>query len=113
MSLRPSDVELRGIISEESYEDTNHWLIFLYEVKRTIKPDEIKDYEMDEGTLEWINYDQVAQSDIPETDRRILWPLIQEHKNGFFMAHIRCDGPELEWEVTESHRTGLPHSAHE
>ena len=112
ISLQPNDVELRGIISEESYENTNHWLIFLYEVKRHIEPDEIKDYEMDEGTLEWVNYDKVAQSDIPETDRRILWPLIQEHQDGFFMAHVRCDGPELEWEVTESYINRPPQNDH-
>ncbi len=102
VSLRPIDLGLRGIISEESYEQTNHWLIFIYEVKRPIKPEEIESYEMDEGQLEWVLHDKVGHSNIPETDRRVLWPLIQEHKNGFFMAHIRCDGSELDWEVTES-----------
>lgn len=106
--LRSGDVELRGIISEESYESTNHWLIFLFDVKRPIAPEEIEAYEMDEGTLEWLTQEQVGQAKIPESDRRVLWPLMQEHKNGFFMAHIRCESGELDWEVTESHTTAFP-----
>ena len=31
----------------------------------------------------------------------IMWPLVQRHRNGFFVVNIDCRGDELRWRVVE------------
>ena len=101
-------LELRGMISERGYRDEardagndarTHWLIFYYRVLGTV---EVEPVEMREGRLEWVDAASVASLPLPETDRRIIWPLVHEHEGGFFAVHIDCDGPELTWTVEQS-----------
>ena len=64
--------------------------------------DEIADMHFDEGMLEWIKPEDVEGLHIPETDREVMWPLVKDHKGGFFMVHIHCAGGEMRWELHES-----------
>jgi len=102
------DIHLCGIVSETAYEHETHWLIFLFEVMRPVRRDELKWTEFDEGTLEWIAPNDVESLPIPETDQKVMWPLVRTHRKGFFMAHIDCAGKELAWRVVESRTAPLP-----
>ena len=102
IDVLPEDLRLSGIVSEKAYEGQTHWLLFLFEVTRAIDPSEIATYEINEGTLEWVSPDRVEQLDIPETDRKFMWPNVQAHRGGFFMIHIDCTVQPMTWMVTES-----------
>jgi len=103
IALDPGQVRLLGIVSETAYQHETHWLIFLFEVCRAVRHEEIRAMHMDEGTLEWIEPSRLAVLNIPETDRRVMWPLVSTHLgSGFFMVHIDCTGPELKWHVMET-----------
>ena len=102
LTLSTDDMHLTGIVAETAYEGETHWLIFCFEVTRTIDPAEIAEMQIDEGTLEWVPVHDVASHDIPDTDRRIMWPLMQRHRGGgFFSVHIDCTGEEMTWDVQE------------
>lgn len=102
LKIHPDLVRLTGIVSERGYEGQTHWLIFLFEVLRPIGRDEVKLMHFDEGRLEWVDVAKVNQLPIPETDRKFMWPLVQEHRGGFFMVHIDCRVQPMVWTVTET-----------
>jgi 8-oxo-dGTP diphosphatase len=98
-------LRLIGIISERGYPNSEagsartNWLLFYY---RVIGPVDFEPFEMREGRLEWIEPDRVESLPLPETDRKIIWPLVEAHEDGFFAVHIECDGPEFSWTVEQS-----------
>lgn len=102
VTVSAEEVHLLGVVSETAYQQETHWLIFLFEVMRTIGHDEIASMEFDEGVLEWVDPDRVADLDIPETDRQVMWPMVNRHRGGFFMAHIDCRTEPFTWTVQES-----------
>ena len=69
IALDLEEVRMIGLVSERAYEGKGHWMIFLFEATRPIRHDELAWTEFDEGTLEWIHVDDVAELDIPDTDR--------------------------------------------
>ena len=100
--LTDHDIRMNGIVSERAYEGQTHWLIFLFEVTRPIHHDEIANMTFNEGQLQWVPTDHVANLDIPQTDREIMWPLVREHRGGFFMVHIDCSKNPIQWKLRES-----------
>jgi 8-oxo-dGTP diphosphatase len=102
-------LHLMGLISECAFEGggaRGHWLLFLY---RVLGPVEVEPHDMKEGRLEWFRPDEVESLPLPETDRRIIWPLIRRHDSanpwarpGFFTVHIDCSRGELAWSVEQS-----------
>jgi len=98
------EIRMTGIVSETAYEGQTHWLIFLFEVTRPIDPEEIAHSDFDEGTLEWVPEERVAEIPIPETDRRVMWPSVQAHRGGFFMVHIDCRSDPFTWSLVESRK---------
>ncbi len=94
------DLHLTGIVSEQAYLGVMHWLMFLYEVRR---PVEVELTTFDEGKLEWHDPAAIANLDIPETDRHIIWPLFWKYRGRFFMAHIDCAGDSLSWRIEQPH----------
>ena len=97
----PNDIRLCGMIAETAYENETHWMIFLYEVTRPIDPNEIESMEIDEGKLEWVAVDDVESLHIPQTDREIIWPLVRQHRGGFFAIHIDCTTTPFTWTIQE------------
>ncbi|MBC7835128.1 MAG: NUDIX domain-containing protein [Phycisphaerales bacterium] len=118
-------LHLAGLISESAFEKRGHWLIFYY---RVLGPVEVPPHEIPEGRLEWHRPDEITSLPLPETDRRIIWPLINRHdremvmagaagkshavghseggggnaaRPGFFAVHIDCAGEELCWQVEQ------------
>ena len=96
-----SDIRLSGMLAETAYGNKTHWLIFLFEVKRPILHSEIENMDINEGTLEWVHVDEVENKNIPETDRRIIWDLVKQHRGGFFAVHINCSVEPFTWVVQE------------
>ncbi|MEM1166343.1 MAG: NUDIX domain-containing protein [Planctomycetota bacterium] len=93
-------LHLLGLVAETAFEGRAHWLMFLYRVRG---PVELAAQEIDEGRLEWHTENEVDALSLPETDRRVIWPLIRRHEpDGFFAVHIDCRGEALEWTVEQS-----------
>jgi 8-oxo-dGTP diphosphatase len=101
VTVEPSEIRLSGMLAETAYEDKTHWLIFLFEVKRAVQHDEIEQMDIDEGVLEWVHVDEVEHKNIPDTDRRIIWNLVKQHRGGFFAVHIDCSTEPFSWTVQE------------
>ncbi len=104
-------LRLQGVISERGYANDpevssrTHWLLFYY---RVMGPVDFEAFEMREGRLEWIEPSQLDALARPETDQRIIWPLVRAHETGFFSVHIVCDdegGGGLTWRVEQSDRS--------
>ena len=101
--IEHDDLRMIGIVSESAYQHETHWLIFLFEVTTPVDPAALQWADFDEGTLEWKPIDEVAQLAIPRTDREVMWPLVQSHRNGFFVVHIDWSADdEITWTVHES-----------
>jgi 8-oxo-dGTP diphosphatase len=103
-------LHLMGMISEQAFEGRGHWLLFLY---RVLGPVRVEPHDMPEGRLEWHEPEAIGALPLPETDRRVIWPLIHRHearrhgdKPGFFAVHIDCRDGGLTWEVQESFAPG-------
>ncbi len=97
LTVNPSDLHLTGIVSETGYEQSTHWLMFLYELTH---PVDVKPGAMNEGVLEWHQADQIADLPIPATDREVIWPLFWRYRERFFAAHLDCrDG--LCWRIEQ------------
>lgn len=96
---------LVGMISERGYESKTNWLLFYFRVDG---PVDFEPFEMNEGRLEWHDPDEIERLALPETDRRIIWPLVRRHDRpgspGFFAVHIDCDDAErgMTWRVEQS-----------
>ncbi len=89
LDLDFNDIHLTGLVSECGFGGQTHWLMFLYEVTR---PMQIERMAFDEGTLEWHGWDEIDGLNIPDTDRKIIYPLFRKHRRGFFHVHINCEG---------------------
>ena len=100
LDVEPSDLHLTGIVSETAYLGQTHWLMFLYEVTRpvTLAEDAM---QFDEGRLEWHERDGIDALPIPDTDRRVIWPLFWEHRGSFFAAHIDCTSEPMRWRLEQ------------
>lgn len=107
-------LHLAGLISETAFEGRGHWLIFYY---RVLGPVWVEPHDMREGRLDWFAHDQIAALPLPETDRRIIWPLINAHEPapgsaqppGFFAVHIDCTGDQgrqMRWTVEQADAPG-------
>lgn len=104
LRLGIADMRFLGMVSERAYQGETHWLIFLFECTRPVRPDEIAHVEFDEGRLEWVHGDDVERLPIPPTDREIMWPLVRAHRGGFFCVDIDCGVSPMAHAVRESRR---------
>lgn len=98
LKVQAESLHLTGIVSETAYQNETHWLMFLYEL--TI-PASLDACEIDEGRLEWHDARAITDLPIPETDRRVIWPLFWQHRGGFFMVHIDCTTEPMTWQVQQ------------
>lgn len=91
-------LRLVGLVSEAGYQDECHWLMFIYRVEGSV---EVRERRIREGQLEWKAPEELAALPTPETDRRVLWPLILRDESRFFAVHIDCTGDEIRWTVEQ------------
>lgn len=97
-------LHLGGLISEHGYQGQTNWLMFWYRVLGAVS---VRPQTIREGDLEWHAAAGLFGLALPETDRRIIWPLVMEHdaggaRPGFFAVHVECEGEGLTWRVEQS-----------
>lgn len=86
--ITTADLHLFGIVSERGYEGNGHWLMFLFNCKKTIAalpPD------MDEGTFAFWQRSEIETLVLPPTDRVLVWPVYDRHCNGLLVYRAECD----------------------
>lgn len=97
--LQLNQIHLAGFLSEEAYEQSSHWHIFLFEIKQrlTVTPP-----AHEEGRFKFFSQTELFSIEIPETDKQIIWPLFLENRNGFFSVHCKCEpNNQFQWSVQE------------
>lgn len=100
IEFKASDLRLTGMVSEQGYEGTAHWLIFLFEVLTPLT--RCPDLHA-EGRFAFFSRGQLDGLALPATDREQLWPLFWQHRGGFFAARALCQpGGATEWTLEES-----------
>lgn len=98
LTVTPDQMHLTGIVSETGFDDSMHWLMFLYEL--TI-PADVLEGTFEEGRLEWHTRDNLMNLPIPDTDRNVIWPLFWKYRHQFFMAHINCQNQQTQWRIEQ------------
>jgi|TARA_B110000438_G_scaffold122040_1_gene119202 8-oxo-dGTP diphosphatase len=92
LQLKDRDLHLFGLISEKGYEDSCHWLMFLFVVHTRITelPPEI-----DEGPFGFFSRGEIDELPVPQTDKESLWAIYDEHHQGFISLRADCssEGP--------------------
>ncbi len=97
-----SRIRLGGMIAEKAFEGNGHWLLFWF---RVMGPVEVEPRTIREGALEWHAEEEIDRLPLPDTDRRVIWPLVRRHvreDRGFFAVHIDCSGGDLRWTVEQT-----------
>ncbi len=83
------DFHLFSMVSERAYEGGSHWLMFLFDYKKTLKalPENI-----DEGKFAFFDIADIecGKIPIPETDKVMLWDAWKKYRDGGF-AVMRAD----------------------
>ncbi|HVZ93202.1 MAG TPA: NUDIX domain-containing protein [Phycisphaerales bacterium] len=94
-------LRLVGIVSEHGYDNTTNWLMFWY---RVTGPVVVPEHTINEGELIWRSWDDFKSLALPETDEKVIWPLVRAHENegSLFSVHIDCTDCTLKWTVLES-----------
>jgi len=101
ITLQARDLHLTGLVSEHGYQGQSHWLMFLFEVTRTLT--ELPPPHR-EGRFQFFPRSALDTLHVPPTDREYIWPLFWQHRGGYFAAHCHCypDGRN-DWRLEESH----------
>lgn len=97
LRLAPTDLRLRGIVSEAG---ETHWLMFLFEVMPRVN---VLPPAHPEGHFGFFAQTALSQLPLPRTDREKIWPLFWENRHGFFAAHHQQGDQGCgDWTVEES-----------
>lgn len=88
IDLEASDLDLSCILSEKNYEDSGHWLMFVFEVR---KPVLSLPADIEEGEFSFFKADELSNLDMPKLDERILRERIL-NKAGPRFSVITVDG---------------------
>ena len=97
LELNDTDIHCFGYISEKNYEGAGHWLMFLFNSKVLL---EKVPQAIDEGNFNFFSRAEIDQLAIPDTDRTLLWPYFDSHKNGFIGIRANCS-PKKQLEIIE------------
>jgi 8-oxo-dGTP diphosphatase len=104
LALRPGDLHLTGLVSEQGYMGQAHWLMFLFEVKPRLKSIPLPHRE---GRFAFFSRVDLARLKLPSTDLEQIWPLFWQHRGGFFATHCQTKpGQPNSWLLEQSI---LPH----
>jgi 8-oxo-dGTP diphosphatase len=98
--IAETDLHLFCVVAEKGYENTCHWLMFLFDCRKRmtgLPP------PMEEGAFAFHDPASIMSLAIPETDRRYLWPIWFDKRAGFTSIRIDCrkdppDGFVEEWQ---------------
>lgn len=89
--LEINDLHLFGMITERAYQGEQHWLMFLF---HCLRPLNRHPQAIDEGSFDFFSTQELSSLEIPATDRKTLWQLYHQHRQGFVAGHIDCTSPE-------------------
>jgi 8-oxo-dGTP diphosphatase len=81
------DLHLFAMIAEKAYEGQCHWLMFLFRCRvplDTLPP------QIDEGRFAFYSRAAIGALALPETDRQALWPIWDQHRDGFVALRADC-----------------------
>ncbi len=87
-AIDPTDLHLFGMIAEKAYEGESHWLLFLF---RCTRPIAALPPAMEEGRFGFFSRSAIDELGLPATDRTALWPIFDQHRNGFVALRADCD----------------------
>lgn len=96
INITEKDLHLFAMISERNYEGAGHWLMFLFHCR---KPIHALPLSIDEGVFAFFTREEMEGISLPETDRAALWPLYDQHHEGFVSLRAQCD-PAHPLEIT-------------
>ena len=85
--ITPADLHLFAMIAEKSYEDSGHWLMFLFDCRRELDslPPPIS-----EGRFGFFAESEIQQLPLPETDRQSLWKVYFQSRHDFVALRADC-----------------------
>lgn len=87
-TITTEDLHLFGMISEKGYEGQAHWLMFLFDCR---KPLTSLPQTIDEGKFGFFSRATVETTQVPETDRTLLWPIYDRYHRGFIAYRAECN----------------------
>ena len=87
LELEDSDLHCFGYISEKSFEDSGHWLMFLFKCKRTLQQ---RPSTISEGCFNFFTRSEIDQLTIPASDRKLVWPYYDHYADGFVGLRANC-----------------------
>ncbi|GAB5559554.1 MAG: hypothetical protein SynsKO_12010 [Synoicihabitans sp.] len=92
--ITTNDLHLFAMIAEKAYEGESHWLLFLFRCRCPIAD---LPPAMAEGEFGFFSREDIDELALPETDRTALWPIYDQHREGFVAMRANCDpGNKLE-----------------
>ena len=86
-------------VSEKGYENSCHWLMFLFECKKTITK---LPNEFDEGSFNFFTREEINKLQIPKSDHKLVWPFYDLRNSGFWGISADCsdaDTPKIKIEA--------------
>ncbi|MCR5184232.1 MAG: NUDIX hydrolase [Opitutales bacterium] len=106
IDLVPADLHLFGMVSERGYEGSGHWLMFLFDCKKTMNR---VPATIDEGNFEFFEREEIDKIAIPPSDNILVWPVYDKYaRAGTFCAYrAQCGGNSLPERIVDE-EIGVP-----
>ena len=93
------DLHLTGIVSECGGKNKNHWLMFLFELKKYVQK---LPSNCSEGRFAFFKPSELNEISLPKTDKEYIWPLFWKYRYGFFSVHCLIENNQISsWIVDE------------
>ena len=93
------DLHLTGIVSECGGKNKNHWLMFLFELKKYVQ---MLPSNCSEGRFAFFKPSELNEISLPKTDKEYIWPLFWKYRYGFFSVHCLIENNQISsWTVEE------------
>lgn len=85
IALSEKDVSLRCILSEENYENTGHWLMFIFEIRCQLSE---PPQPIDEGVFSFFKHEELEALSMPPLDKRVLIDrILKEEASALHVLH--------------------------
>ena len=91
LKLSEEDLFLFGYVSEKGYENSCHWLMFLFDCKKMISS---IPKSFDEGSFDFFTREQINNLNIPKSDHELVWPFFDSRNKGFWGIRADCSNSE-------------------
>ena len=88
LKLSHENLHLFSMVAEKAYEGSTHWLMFMFLIK---PPIDMLPPEIEEGPFQFFSRAEIESLQIPETDRTIVWPFFDQHREGFTALRASFD----------------------